>query len=173
MPCRRARVHLRIGASSPALAHLLRDSPPRWKSQHCPAREELMRRFANRRAVVFAVFGSAVLLGATFCSRSAWSQDARPAGENNVEGVSVLARGPVHEAFADPAVEKPVETITAPKEPPAPVEELPPTEKPEGDNVQWIPGYWAWDQDLDDFIWVSGVWRDIPPGREWVPGYWT
>jgi len=70
-------------------------------------------------------------------------------------------------------VEKPAETITAPKEPPAPVEELPPTEKPEGDNVQWIPGYWAWDQDLDDFIWVSGVWRDIPPGREWVPGYWT
>src|SRR5262249_16867084 len=57
--------------------------------------------------------------------------------------------------------------------PPAPVEELPPAQKPEGENVQWIPGYWAWDQDRDDFIWVSGVWRDIPPGREWVPGYWS
>ena len=51
--------------------------------------------------------------------------------------------------------------------------ELPPDQRPDGMNVAWIPGYWTWDDDRDDFIWVSGVWRDLPPGRQWVPGYWA
>ena len=34
-------------------------------------------------------------------------------------------------------------------------------------------GYWMWSDQQNDFIWVSGVWRDIPPGRRWVPGNWT
>jgi hypothetical protein len=59
-----------------------------------------------------------------------------------------------------------------PKQPPAPIEELPPDQKPAGDNVQWIPGYWAWDDDRNDFIWISGIWRNDPPGRQWVPGHW-
>ncbi len=59
-----------------------------------------------------------------------------------------------------------------PKAPPEPVEEAPPEEKPEGDNVVWIPGYWAWDQDRNDFLWVSGFWRVPPPGRQWVPDHW-
>src|SRR5262249_45078856 len=46
-------------------------------------------------------------------------------------------------------------------------------QRPEGDNVQWIPGYWSWNEDAQDFLWVSGVWRQVPPGRRWVPGYWT
>ena len=25
----------------------------------------------------------------------------------------------------------------------------------------------------NDFVWVSGVWREPPPGRQWVPGYWN
>lgn len=49
---------------------------------------------------------------------------------------------------------------------------LPPDQKPEGDDVAWIPGYWAWDDERNDFLWVSGVWRALPPGRQWVPGYW-
>jgi hypothetical protein len=36
----------------------------------------------------------------------------------------------------------------------------------------WIPGYWAWDEDRHDFLWVSGVWRAPPPGKRWVAGYW-
>ncbi|MDY3556232.1 hypothetical protein R5W24_005395 [Gemmata sp. JC717] len=58
------------------------------------------------------------------------------------------------------------------KQPPEPIEELPPDQKPEGDNVQWIPGYWGWDEDTEQFLWVSGFWRDPPPGRLWVPGSW-
>jgi WXXGXW repeat (2 copies) len=45
--------------------------------------------------------------------------------------------------------------------------------KPQGDNVQWIAGYWAWDTDRQDFLWVSGFWRVPPPDRKWVPGYWN
>ena len=63
-------------------------------------------------------------------------------------------------------------TPVIPKEPPKPIEELPPDQKPEGDNVQWMPGYWAWDDDKKDFLWVSGFWRNVPPDRTWVPGSW-
>ena len=38
--------------------------------------------------------------------------------------------------------------------------------------MAWIPGYWAWDDERTDFLWVSGIWRALPPGRQWVPGYW-
>jgi hypothetical protein len=87
------------------------------------------------------------------------------------EGADVLAKGPVHEAFATTA-EAPAPGPVVAKQPPEPVEELPPDQKPEGDNVQWIPGYWSWDEDAEQFVWISGCWRDTPPGRVWVPGSW-
>jgi hypothetical protein len=88
------------------------------------------------------------------------------------EGVKPLPRGPVHEAYAGLATVNPQPGPVAPKEPPAPIKETPPKEKPAGDNVQWLPGYWAWDDDKNDFVWVSGLWRTPPPGRQWVPGHW-
>ena len=89
------------------------------------------------------------------------------------EGPQVLTRGPVHEAFAEPVTYNPEPGIIAPKAPPPAIEELPPDQRPEGSNVVWIPGYWAWDNDRSDFIWVSGIWRNVPAGRQWVPGYWA
>lgn len=88
------------------------------------------------------------------------------------EGAEILTRGPVHEAFAVTVSFDPQPGIEVAKEPPEVIEELPPDQKPEGDNVAWIPGYWAWDDDREDYLWVSGVWRALPPGRQWVPGYW-
>jgi len=88
------------------------------------------------------------------------------------EDVQVLASGPIHEAFAEAVALNPEPGIVAPKEPPPLIEEIPPEQKPEGD-VQWIPGYWAWDDERNEYIWVSGIWRVLPPGRQWVPGYWT
>jgi hypothetical protein len=82
-------------------------------------------------------------------------------------------RGPVHEAFARPADKTPMVGPVVPRQPPAPIPEVPPDQKPEGDNVIWVPGYWAWDAGRNDFLWVSGCWRVPPPGRKWVPGYWT
>ncbi len=84
-----------------------------------------------------------------------------------------LTRGPIHEAFGKPIRFDPEPGAIVPKAPPAAVEEVPPDQKPEGDNVAWIPGYWAWDDDAKNFVWVSGFWRSLPPGRSWVPGYWT
>ena len=97
------------------------------------------------------------------------------AAQNNTttpeEGVDVLTYGPIHEAFAETIQFDPEPGIIVPKAPPDDIKEIPPEQKPEGD-VDWIPGYWAWDDDRADFIWLSGVWRAVPPDRQWVPGYW-
>jgi hypothetical protein len=85
----------------------------------------------------------------------------------------VLTRGPVHEAFAQPLESDTKNALIVPKQPPAPIEEEPPAEKPDGANVLWVSGYWAWDDDRKDFLWVSGIWRDAPPGQVWVAGYWS
>lgn len=85
----------------------------------------------------------------------------------------VLNRGPVHEAYAEPVSLNAQAGLIIPREPPAAIEEIPPDERPAGDNVAWIPGYWAWDDDRADFMWISGVWRVLPMGFEWVPGYWA
>jgi hypothetical protein len=95
-----------------------------------------------------------------------------PAPEAGTDGVEVLARGPVHEGFAGPTVGARETGVAVSKQPPAPVEELPPDEKPSEEAV-WIPGYWAWDDDSNDFLWVSGIWRVTPPGYQWVSGYWA
>lgn len=87
--------------------------------------------------------------------------------------VEVLTRGPIHEAFAQTVTFNPEPGITVPKAPPNAIEELPPDQRPAGDNVAWIPGYWGWDDDRNDFLWISGTWRILPPGRQWVPGYWS
>jgi hypothetical protein len=88
------------------------------------------------------------------------------------EGVEVLTRGPIHEAFATPVTGELKPTLVIPKEPPANIDEVPPDFRPEGDDVAWIPGYWSWDDEREDFIWISGVWRRTPPNQRWVPGYW-
>ncbi|MEO7098487.1 MAG: hypothetical protein ABI162_03935 [Luteolibacter sp.] len=95
------------------------------------------------------------------------------AQEREEQGVEELTRGPVHEAFATTVNFDPEPGIFVKTAPPTLIEEAPPDERPEGDNVTWIPGYWGWDDDQDDFIWISGVWRNLPPGRQWVPGYWS
>lgn len=89
------------------------------------------------------------------------------------KGMETLTHGPVHEAFADVISYDPKPGIIIDKAPPEMIEELPPDQKPKGENIAWIPGYWAWDDDTNDFLWVSGVWRNLPPGREWEPGYWS
>lgn len=87
--------------------------------------------------------------------------------------VQVLTRGPIHEAFAAPSPGVAVETIVVPKQPPEAIEEIPPSVAPDEEGAVWIPGYWAWDDETRDFLWISGVWRVPPPGTTWVSGYWT
>jgi hypothetical protein len=120
-----------------------------------------------RRIYMFAVLA---LLGMGLSSvRDLAAQEAAPGVET---GVDVLTYGPIHEAFAETVAFDPEAGIVVPKAPPDAIDEIPPEQKPEGD-VEWIPGYWAWDDDRSDFIWVSGIWRVIPPARQWIPGYWV
>jgi hypothetical protein len=86
------------------------------------------------------------------------------------KGIEVLTRGPVHEAFATPTVE-PLPTPPIARKPPPPLDEMPPEVKPEGEVI-WISGYWAFDDERKDFLWVSGTWRTPPPAKQWVAGYW-
>jgi hypothetical protein len=101
---------------------------------------------------------------------AAGAAPALPPADNAPE---VLDKGPIHEAFAEPVVLEAGQAVKVDRLPPDAVNELPPDVRPEGKNIEWIPGYWMWNDDKNDFIWVSGVWRDIPPGRRWVPGHWT
>lgn len=90
----------------------------------------------------------------------------------DVPGVTVLTRGPVHEAFAGMIAFNPEPGVVVDKAPPGVIEEMPPGERPQGENITWIPGYWAWDDERSDFLWISGTWRALPPGRQWISGYW-
>ena len=52
---------------------------------------------------------------------------------------------------------------------------LPEVEQPEapGDGYIWTPGYWAWDDQVQDYYWVDGEWVMAPEtGMLWTPGYW-
>jgi hypothetical protein len=42
-----------------------------------------------------------------------------------------------------------------------------------GDGYLWTPGYWAWDDAVNDYYWVPGTWVEAPEvGFLWTPGYW-
>src|SRR5215471_4572231 len=105
--------------------------------------------------------GAALILAALLTAQDAPSNEPE-----------VLTRGPIHEAYATSITQSPAAGPLIPKAPPQPIEELPPDQKPEGENIQWIPGYFAWEDDKSDYIWISGFWRQPPPGRQWMPGAW-
>ncbi len=147
--------------------------------------------YSYRRAWRFTRFSQVILLGAiTVWLTASWAVGQLPSAAPPVPALSppampataptkagesdadVLTRGPVHEGFAEQVSADPRPGIIVPKQPPAAIDEIPPEVKPEGDDVTWIPGYWFWDDERKDFLWVSGVWRRAPPERQWVPGYW-
>src|SRR5688500_1798104 len=103
----------------------------------------------SRLAFVMTLIGLCI-----YCGNSSNSQEpirVEPV-PGDIKGVEVQARGPIHEGFASPTTE-PKPTQGVPKQPPPPMEEMPPDERPEGD-VMWVGGYWAWDDDRSDFLWV-------------------
>lgn len=76
---------------------------------------------------------------------------------------------PIHEAFVPRNRDlTPQQVINKP--PPAPIAETPPPQ-PFPQTV-WIPGYWFWMHEKQDFVWICGVWRLPPPDHAWLPGIW-
>jgi hypothetical protein len=118
-------------------------------------------------APIVVLIALLLAVAAGWCGEEAAPADSPPPLP---KGIEVQARGPVHEAFASLAAD-PVPTRAIGRKPPRAIDEVPPAEKPEG-NVIWIGGYWGWDDERKDFLWISGVWRTPPPGKKWVPGYW-
>ncbi len=116
----------------------------------------------------YAMLGTVALLAAG----GAIVLSAGDAGAQSSEAEE-LTRGPVHEAFAGSVSFNPEPGIILKSQPPRAIDEVPPDQKPAGDNVAWIPGYWGWDEESNDFLWISGIWRNLPPDRQWVPGYWA
>jgi hypothetical protein len=131
----------------------------------------------SRRSTLGAAFLAAAILVLFGLSVASWSQDPQEvvpqtSQDSNPQGMQVLSQGPIHEAFAEPVESRPEPGAVVPKQPPEPIEEIPPDQKPAGENVEWIPGYWAWDDARNNFLWVSGIWRGLPPDKQWVPGHW-
>ncbi len=89
-----------------------------------------------------------------------------------VQDAQVLTRGPLHEAFAVIVTNNPKPGVIVTKAPPEDIGEEPPGDRPEGTHITWVPGYWAWDDERGDFLWIGGIWRALPPSREWIVGYW-
>jgi len=124
--------------------------------------------------IVFSLLLPAAVVGGACAVLSAQPPlPSLPAPAPAEEEFEVYTRGALHEAFAIPASNDVVVPPTVAKAPPELIEELPPEQQPEGENVTWISGYWSWDEELEDYIWISGLWRDVPPDRQWVPGYWA
>lgn len=106
-------------------------------------------------------------------SHNLFAADAAPPLLPDQEQPEVLIRGPVHEAFAQPVTFEVQSGLVIHTQPPADILEFPPRDKPQGEQFAWIPGYWSWDADRNDFVWVSACWRIAPPDMYWVPGYWA
>ena len=137
---------------------------PREPASHHPAHRGRLRRASNAWLAALLVGVAGVACQPSLCR-------AQQPGDDT-QDTQVLTRGPVHEAFAGVVTFNPEPGVVVPKAPPEAIEELPPAERPEGNNVTWIPGYWAWDDERSDFLWISGIWRALPPGRQWMAGYW-
>ncbi|MGC3972730.1 MAG: hypothetical protein QM775_36930 [Pirellulales bacterium] len=129
------------------------------------------RRAAGSLALAFGLVGLAVVPPSLLSPKLATAQ--APGGEYAATDIEVLTRGPIHEAFAVPVGNDPTASPVVPKQPPADIEEVPPEVSLSDARAEWIGGYWAWDEERQDFLWISGVWRSPPPEHRWVAGYWT
>ena len=93
--------------------------------------------------VLYFGIGLAVVgAGSPATARQFLPEDTGPQdgdGYADAAGVQVQTRGPVHEAFAGAVVYDPMPCPVVAKQPPDPIDEQPPDEQPDGENVQWIP----------------------------------
>jgi len=77
----------------------------------------------------------------------------------------------LHEALLSTAPDRNRDPERIDKAPPLPILERP-GGSPTSPDARWVDGYWEWDRQSNDFIWVTGIWRVPPPGKFWVNGYW-
>ena len=76
----------------------------------------------------WCLVGTLLALGTSFGLYKALF--AQPGPADAEQGVQVLTRGPVHEAFAETVTFNPEPGIVTPKSPPTAIEEVPPDQRP-------------------------------------------
>lgn len=87
---------------------------------------------------------------------------------------TVLTDAKVHEGLIAPEYYHTEVPPAAPKTPRADLVEQKPKIPAELEKrAVWVPGYWDWKADTEEFVWTTGIWRFPPPHRRWVPGQWT
>ena len=79
-------------------------------------------------------------------------------------------QGPVNEAYVTAVGGDNLILSAIPMQPPEPINERIPRQTDM--QAEWIPGYWAWQPEINNFVWVAGVWRRPPPGHLWISGFW-
>jgi len=102
-----------------------------------------------------------IIFGLLFISHSTPSETLQ---------VEPYKEGNVHEAYVSASTGSGTVFRSVSKAPPKPINEQSPL-KCTAEAI-WIPGYWAWNEELKDYIWISGVWRIPPPNHIWNPGLW-
>ena len=131
------------------------------------------RFFVSLALILLAVAGNETLAQQAVPPPPAVGSPGIAPQTGQASGEEVMTRGPIHEAFAEPVNTGAVQPLIVPKQPPEPINEAPSDTRPADENATWISGYWTWDDERNDFVWASGVWRVPPPGRRWIPGYWA
>src|SRR5579864_3271199 len=100
-----------------------------------------MKHFSKRLAIMnrkrwilsLGMLGLGLMLGLGAGARSDQpAADDKSPSASVQEGVEIMARGPIHEAFAEPAIRAPRASPVIAKEPPKSIEEVPPDQKPVG-----------------------------------------
>jgi WXXGXW repeat (2 copies) len=76
-----------------------------------------------------------------------------------------------HDALQTAQPPRPADRAHAPEQPPAPIAERPAGARPQR-RAEWVPGYWDWDPERAEFVWMGGVWQVPPPSTIWVSSRW-
>src|SRR5437899_6884888 len=97
-------------------------------------KHQLSWRCIMDRRFLCVMIASAGLAGWFLVSPQARTdENQNPSGEQ--PGVEVMARGPVHEAFAEPSIRGPRPTPIVPNKRPDAIDEVPPDQRPPDENA--------------------------------------
>ena len=100
------------------------------------------------------------------CGPSAFAQQAGSLASSNFPASGYLPLPPHFQPRRGDAANR---VTVAP--PPVPSYAQPPI--PE-DGDLWMPGFWAWRNEVPDYYWVPGTWVKPPrSGLLWTPPYWS
>jgi WXXGXW repeat (2 copies) len=127
-------------------------------------------RFQPREAIAIGQDMPRLIAGlislSLMCGFSAFAQDTRSAARLNFPTGGFLQFPPHFQprpASAEGKVKVAPPLLPSYAQPPVPEE-----------GYVWMPGFWAWREEIPDYFWVPGTWVRPPrAGLLWTPAYWS